>query len=408
MLTVKLQHITEKFSNYFSARNITEIVDKRTARTIKKLMKGIIIGGSNKISEIGRCQERGQSKGLSFFYKLKSYYYFYNEAVVDREKLWDAHIETTGKGLGYYPVIGVDYTAIAKEESEMIENIQYVYDARKKHTVKGIKALVSVGITRTKGVRILMSKPSSSKEDDYMSENKEIIEMIKKIESGIDRPVVYAMDRGMDRLKIFEALLEERIKFLIRIKTGDGSRHLIDVSDERKKPVQWLVRHMHCPYKGPKVCFRDKIYETYVGVKKVRIPGRSEPLYLVVSRIPGVSTIAILTNMRTEKGVDVIKRVKEYQERGKVEETIRFLKSELGMETFMLRSWEGLQRMMLILTLAGDFICWLRRFGGRLVKKICAFGQTIFENRKVNFLYYRIRRGMSLIFKIMLLQYSEP
>ncbi len=149
--------------------------------------------------------------------------------------------------------------------------------------------------------------------------------------------------------------------------------------------------------------FRHESHQTWLGFRRVKWNKNGPLLNLIVSRIPRVATMVLLTNVRTEKNADVARRVEGYIDRNKVEECIRFLKTDLGMERFMIRKWKGIQRLLCVLTMAADFLGALRRLGGRLIRAVCAWGKPIYENEAERFPYYRLRRGIAAIFTVLLI-----
>lgn len=396
MIAVNYAAICGKFVNYFFKRKLEERLDNRIGKNIKALVKGIITSGKTVVSEAIRSGIV-EEKYEGFFQQLKKYYYFFEKSKLAIQQLYTDHLYATGRELGENPLVMIDYTAIEKKYSKKIENIQNVWDGSQKKLVRGIKVLVSCALTRTKTLRMLMLKPSSSRCEDFKSENNEIVKMIVKIHKEIREKAIYIMDRGMDHVKIMEPLLERWIKFIIRLRTGNNCRHLEDLKTGKKRSVKAIIERMEYPYKGPEIKFRGKRYKTRLGVRRVRLPNRKEDLYLVVSWIEGVSRLALLTNVRTDKEEDVRKRVEQYIKRFVVEEVIRFLKKELGMDTFMVRSWEGIEKMLYVLVLAADFVFWIRRMGGRWLKKLCFLSKPIFPRREIQFIYYQLRLAIRYV-----------
>ena len=403
MPTINLARIEERFSEYFSDRKLHRALDKRTAARVSAIALGILRSADTRISEVARGEMAEDAAAEDFRSELKNDYYFFEEARWDPGSAWDCHLKPVCNDLSDRIHVAVDYTAIEKKYAKKIENLQYVWDGRQKRAVLGIKVLVSAAVARRKNVRFLKVDPTSARENHYKSENAHILSNIRSIEERLQGKGVYAMDRGMDRRAIIAPLIDDEIDFIIRLKCGRGSRHLWKDDSSKKLSVAELSRTTPCSIKGPIVHFRHKSYQTWLGVRRVRWKKNGPPLYLVISRIPGITTMTLLTSVRTEKPGDVIRRVQGYIDRNKVEEVIRFLKTDPGMERFMIRGWEGIRRLLWILTMAADFLGSIRKLGGRLARAIITMGKPIYEETAEAFPYYRIRRGIAAIFTILLI-----
>lgn len=62
------------------------------------------------------------------------------------------------------------------------------------------------------------------------------------------------------------------------------------------------------------------------------------------------------------------------------------------MEGFRVLSYDRIDGIMVILMLAASFLCQFKSFGGRLLKKIYEFSQSLYEIPE--FVYYRVVRGI--------------
>ena len=77
----------------------------------------------------------------------------------------------------------------------------------------------------------------------------------------------------------------------------------------------------------------EKVYDLEFGARKVGLPGRTEPLTLVVVDGLGQNPLMLLTNRRvTRSRKSQWRIVKSYSSRWRVEETIRFIKQSYRLE----------------------------------------------------------------------------
>ena len=118
------------------------------------------------------------------------------------------------------------------------------------------------------------------------------------------------MDLGGGRDDIFDYLLNNQLSFIVRLKK---TRDLIYKG--QKHPVQELAVTCPLPY-AERIIKQDKgketIYDLEFGARPVKLPGRSEPLTLVVVRSFGQDSLMLLTDLRDNKSRKSIWRILEY------------------------------------------------------------------------------------------------
>ena len=155
------------------------------------------------------------------------------------------------------------------------------------------------------------------------------------------------MDRGGDRRKLYEPLLDRDQRFIIRLV---GDRHL-----ECGKRVA-LARDiaLRCPMLYADRVVREKdgkerICQIEYGYRRVKLPGRREKLTLVVVRGFGQEPLMLLTNVevkRSRRSCSFI--LDSYLRRWQIEDTIRCMKQSYDLENVRLLSYHRLQNMMVL------------------------------------------------------------
>ncbi|MCD6516189.1 MAG: transposase [Candidatus Aminicenantes bacterium] len=189
----------------------------------------------------------------------------------------------------------------------------------------------------------------------FQSENLEIRRAIHKVSKATEKKGIWVIDRGGDRNYIFDYMLNNYLSFLIRLKkTRDliyrGGEHLV------------LELALTCPLPyAERVVKQEKgketIYDLQFGSRPVKLPGKKEPLTLVVVRGYGKEPIMLLTDLRVTKSRKSIWGIVEsYLTRWSIEETIRFLKQSYKVEDIRLLTYHRLQNMMAILTAVAYFV----------------------------------------------------
>jgi hypothetical protein len=80
-----------------------------------------------------------------------------------------------------------------------------------------------------------------------------------------------------------------------------------------------------------------------------------------------------------------------YRRRWRCEEAARFLKSQLGLERFALRTYEAFAPLMLLACLAMSFLTWMQLHYVSLARWLA---QARPGQHAAKFLYYRLRRWL--------------
>jgi hypothetical protein len=129
----------------------------------------------------------------------------------------------------------------------------------------------------------------------------------------------------------------------------------------------------------------------------------SGPLYLLCARPgDGKEPWYLLTNEIIRNGEDAWRLVLAYARRWQVEMSFRFAKSEMGMESPRLWTWERREKLLLLVTLAYSFLLSFLSEGYRgmvlyLLRRFCH--RTGKANRERAAPLYRIRSALSRLWK---------
>ena len=81
-----------------------------------------------------------------------------------------------------------------------------------------------------------------------------------------------------------------------------------------------------------------------------------------------------------------------YKQRWVCEEAGQFLKSRVGLERFLIRRYEAIQRLVILAMLAMDFLTWILLRNKLLTKRF--FLLTSRFRKKTTFVYYRLLDGL--------------
>jgi len=249
----------------------------------------------------------------------------------------------------------MDISDIRKKYARKMEHLACVRDGSENTLANGYWTLSVVGAeVETTSVVPLYGSLYSQESPDFLSENLEIRQAIRKVSQATEKKGIWILDRGGDRDDIFDNLLNDRLSFIVRLKK---TRDLI--SKRQKQPVLDLALTCPLPY-AERIVKQEKgketIYDLRFGARAVSLPGRSEPLTLVVIRGFGEEPMMLLTDLRvTRSRKSLWKILQSYLTRWRIEETIRFIKQSYQVEDIRLLTYHRLQNMMAIVTAVAYF-----------------------------------------------------
>jgi hypothetical protein len=206
----------------------------------------------------------------------------------------------------------------------------------------------------------LMQELWSAQAPDFKSENTQLLAIIDTVAGATDKRGVYVLDRGGDRMKLYEPLLARGLRFIIRLR---GDRHLMVRGRSRR--ADDLARGARMRYAETVVREQaggeKKVHLEY-GFVRVRLPGRPDrELTLVVVRGFGQEPLLLLTNVAvkpTRRSVWWV--LSGYLTRWLVEETIRFIKQSYRLEDLRVLDYERLRNLAALVMVAAYFAAvWL-------------------------------------------------
>ena len=254
----------------------------------------------------------------------------------------------------------IDPSDVTKKYAKKMEYLAEVRDGSEKTIGKGYSTVRVVGAElETVKIIPLYERLYSHDAPDFDSENTEILKGVDRVLRHVGDRGIWVMDRGGDRRKLFVPFLDRKIDFIVRL---EGGRYLA----YRGREVLAKELAASCPMVYRERVVKEepsgeKVYTIEVGFRRVRLPGRSEQLALVVVTGLGSEPLMLLTTLKVVKSRKSLLFVAlSYVRRWQIEETIRFAKQAFRIEDIRVRKYERLQNMIAIVAAAVHFVAvWL-------------------------------------------------
>lgn len=254
-------------------------------------------------------------------------------------------------------VLALDLSDIRKEYAQKMEYLATVRDGSTGELHPGYW-LCDVTAAEVNGSEIvpLYQKLFSVEAQDFRSENAEILTAIDLVRKHTEGRGIWTVDRGGDRKKLLEPLLDRSQRFVIR---STGKRTVID-RRHLQGSVAEVAGRCRLRHQARIIKIQDgheKIYDLRYGAEPIRLPGRSEQLWLVVVAGFGEEPLMLLTDLpvlaRDSQTLWWIVQI--YLTRWKIEETFRFVKQSYNLEDIRVMKYQRLKNLVILVTAVAYF-----------------------------------------------------
>ena len=327
--------------------NFSEKIAKKLSKSEKKFIQDIEYG----IAASGSCLISDISRSLNEDIKLKNTIERLCDnlnSFDDTETLYNNYIEEIGDIYGKEPVVLFDDSDISKVYGKKFEDLDDVIDAssQDKKVTKGYHVCEATILTEKENQLIsVYSQIYSCKSKDFKSMNDYTFKSIETAKKVLNRKFIGVFDRGYDDNKIIDYMddnyfiirMNDRRNFLFKGK----KKNAYEEAKKRKGKVRMTL------------WFDDnEEYEVYISHTKVTLPYNGKDYELVFCY--GLSEerpLILLTNRKIHSKDDVIKVVRLYFSRWRIEEYFRAKKQEYKFENIRLRTLKGINNLNLFLTI---------------------------------------------------------
>jgi len=319
--------------------------DKVRQRFLRQAVTGILASGSLVVTEMARRVHDGTS---ALDYTAKRLCRELAAETWHLPTLQQRYLDTVASWIGEETPVAVDLTDLVKPRGRRFEYLALVRDADKDQIRPGYWCLEAYTADGEEPLPLLL-EPFSVEDPTTPSQNLVILAALGRLRHALAGRGLYLFDRGFDGSEVLNALLDNEMHFIVRLR---GDRHLVLESGVHQAACDIAERLSTCDmWWRPASC---RMEAHWVGRVPVRLPGRPEPLTLVVALFPGSDggLVMLLTNRSVASAADAEQTLRLYGRRWKAEEAVRLLKQEVGLESFRIRSLEAIRRLVFMALLA--------------------------------------------------------
>jgi hypothetical protein len=385
MSKVLTKQVQNKISRYFL--KLENHLSKPESRCVREMTTGILKSGTVLVNKIatGICDTISLSQTTKRFrnhYNKKGFF----------KKLFRGHMNSVKGRVQHGDYILFDGSDIQKRYAKMMEGLDYVKDGDKASLGLGYWLMDVVHFSKDHEMTPLFNKLYSF-DHEAKSENKEIMEAIEEVDLIIDKDVTKIFDRGMDRPICRDFVIAGESNFILRLKKTtkliykDTETAVNKIS--RKIPLfMELTASKAGKNKKHKVVFKCGAVKV-----KYKTKGKEHELWLVVTKRENGGYCWLLTRSPKENIIDIIKEAfTAYGFRWKIEEYHRHIKNCYNLEDIQVKTFDGLQSMLAILTIAMGII--YSSLSSLHIKLLLQSGIKTLNKEKLaelrNFIYYKI------------------
>lgn len=381
---------------YQTKRSLLTFLEKLTVdltKPRKKFYSDVFYGLSKSknplLSDIARALE----EEIDLQYTIKRL----SRNAAENDDLKDVHhnyLNTLKTSIPDNPLVIVDESDIVKPYAKKMEGLALVRDGSKNILEKGYTTInFSMTTPKTKHPLPLYNHLYSSEEENFQSQNIEIAKGFNAVHSFLGKiKATFVMDRGYDSNAIYEYVQNIGHHFITRLK---DNRYLIHKNRRIKVPDLANRRKGKINFKTE---IQGKKYSLKVSHIKVKLPVLKEtPLNMVVVYGYGEKPMKLLTNHSIKGKDDVLRILKSYITRWRIEELFRVQKEEFQLEKARTMTLSSLRILYTIMNcLIGHYSLAIEK-NTYHTQVVLARARPSNNLKKIKFYLYRFIRGVSRI-----------
>lgn len=349
-----------------SVHNLTKGGTGRSGGALAQMVIAMLSAGSVVLSEMARSVSTDKRSFLRVVNRYSRVLAAAGDAVrIVEERYLRRAGAWTSRG---FDVIGVDGSEIVKPYGRKMEHLCQVRDASESRRDKAVLKpgwwLTEIVATAADHrVLPLFRQAYSSAQPSYRSASAATLAAITRVAPYVAKNALWVFDRGFDARAFMAPMSKQITQWAVR-QRGDRHATLEGAFTPDGRPVVGPLSELAHAAKTeyvaqPQVSNRGILERTAVcfGYLTVRLPWSAAPLTLIVSRFgtpdaPSQGMILLLTSVRPRNPLQARRVVEAYFRRWGAEDQIRGAKQNLELEDVRVLSWERLQNLLTLTTVA--------------------------------------------------------
>jgi hypothetical protein len=386
------KRILTQLSDYFlSDTDMT----KPEMRCLKDMVIGVLKSRSVFVNQIA-ASLREPLKLKDVCKRLSSQYLKEDYA----QKAINGHLNNVSSSISKNDFILMDGTDISKKQARYMEGLEFVKNGDTGEIGLGYNVLNINAIGTDKTITPLLSS-AYSYEMGALSSNNEIKKAVGQVKHHIEDKGCWIFDRGADNTILKDFFVSECSQAIIRLKKNTKLCYKLEEYQVSKLvgKIDFSITRTVTKIK------KDRpVPEHYqIGAIPVRytVKGRTYALWLVVSRNKKHGGLCyLLVKSKLPTAIEVAQwAFKGYGLRWKIEEYHRHIKQEYRLEDIQMKTFDGLQSMLAVLTVAMFMI--YRKMRAFHFDLLLDAGYNYLNKNSVrelvNFIYYKISKVVSIL-----------
>lgn len=343
--TTNTYEVKRKIVNF--SKNISEGLNKSTKKFVMDMEYGLAKSKSVLLSNIARSLDEKIDLNNTIE-RLSDNLVLLEEK--EKEIIKENYLEEIRDKFAEEAIAIFDDSDIAKPYGKKFEDLDRIIDASSlnKEVINGYHVCEAVILTKNEKQPIsVYSEIYSCKSDHFISKNKYTMESIDTVREVLKRKCNMVFDRGYDDNKIINYVDKNGDYFVIRMEDKRNfickgkKKNCHEMAIRRKEKIKMIL------------WFDDKDeHEISVSHTKVILPCNKKEYELVfVYGLDLEHPMILLTNRNIHSKEDVIKVVRLYFYRWRVEEYFRSKKQEYEFENMRVRTLKAMNNLNLLLTI---------------------------------------------------------
>lgn len=310
--------------------------------------------------------------------------------------VFDNYLKEIKEDINDRSIVVIDGSEVVKPASTVLEKMCDVRDGSTGEISKGYWMLEMMILSSKNKLPLpIYSKIYSSKEEEYISEDDEVLKGLKQIEKSVSKKSIRTMDRGYDANIYYEYYLTKNIPFVIRAKKNRNV-----VYKGKTQNIMTVAKQHKGKYKMNFKGKNGKNIELKISIISVNLcEFKEKKVNLIVVYGFGEEPMLLISNLESkdERIAEVITKV--YLMRWKIEEYFKFKKQQFKFEDFRIRKINGIKNLNILVTILIGFLGLMseKHKTSKLVMEVIGKSRRIYGKKK--FVYYAIADGIYEILK---------